>query len=118
MTTNAVKSADGKHYIVNGEKKWITGGIHADYIVTAVRTGGNGFGGISLLLIERSKGVTTRKMDCSGVLASGTSYVTFEDVKVPVENLIGQENKGFALIMAKRVPPSPLHSLTQSQLQP
>lgn len=57
-------------------------------------------GGISLLLMERSMpGVSTRQMNCSGVWASGTSYVTFEDVKVPVENLIGKENKGFKAIM-------------------
>ena len=57
-------------------------------------------GGLSLLLIERTMpGVSTRQMNCSGVWASGTSYVTFEDVKVPVENLIGKENKGFKAIM-------------------
>lgn len=56
--------------------------------------------GVSLLLIERGMpGVTTRQMLCSGVWASGTSYITFEDVKVPVENLIGKENKGFKAIM-------------------
>lgn len=58
-------------------------------------------GGISMLLIEKDfPGVKVRKMDCSGVWASGTSYISFEDVKVPVENLIGKENKGFQLIMA------------------
>lgn len=52
--------------------------------------------GISVLLIERSAGgVSTRKMDCQGMWSSGTTYVTFEDVKVPVENLIGKENQGF-----------------------
>jgi alkylation response protein AidB-like acyl-CoA dehydrogenase len=51
--------------------------------------------GVSLLLIERSEGVRTRKMDCQGVWSSGTTYVIFEDVKVPVENLIGKENQGF-----------------------
>jgi len=56
--------------------------------------------GVSVLLIEREHGgVTTRKMDCQGVWSSGTTYVTFEDVKVPVENLIGKENKGFRVIM-------------------
>ncbi len=56
--------------------------------------------GISLLLIDRSMpGVSTRQMACSGVWASGTSYVTFEDVRVPVENMIGKENKGFKAIM-------------------
>jgi len=90
----------GKFYIVNGEKKWITNGVFADYFTVAVRTGGQGMAGISLLLIERSMpGVTTRQMKCSGVWASGTTYITFEDVKVPVENLFGQENRGFKAIM-------------------
>lgn len=57
-------------------------------------------GGISLVVIERSEGVTTRKMDCMGVWASGTSYVTLEDVKVPVANILGRENKGFPVIMS------------------
>ncbi|KAJ5128800.1 Cytochrome b5 [Penicillium atrosanguineum] len=92
-------SEDGKHYIVNGEKKWITNGIWADYFTTAVRTGPDGMNGLSVLLIERSEGVSTRRMDCQGVLSSGTTYVTFEDVKVPVENLIGKENGGFKVIM-------------------
>ena len=53
-----------------------------------------------MLLIERTMpGVTTKQMQCSGVWASGTAYITFEDVKVPVENLIGEENDGFRCIM-------------------
>jgi alkylation response protein AidB-like acyl-CoA dehydrogenase len=100
LTCEAKLSEDGKHYIVNGEKKWITNGIWADYFTTAVRTGKNGMNGVSVLLIERSAGgVSTRKMDCQGVWSSGTTYVTFEDVKVPVENLIGKENQGFRVIM-------------------
>ncbi|KAN0102238.1 putative acyl-CoA dehydrogenase [Hyaloscypha variabilis] len=98
----AVLSEDGKHYIVNGEKKWITNGVWCDYFTTAVRTGTkeSGMNGISVLLIERSfGGVSTRKMDCQGVWSSGTTYITFEDVKVPVENLIGKENQGFKVIM-------------------
>ncbi|KAK2628785.1 hypothetical protein QTJ16_001888 [Diplocarpon rosae] len=98
----AVLSEDGKHYIVNGEKKWITNGVWCDYFTTAVRTGTkeSGMNGISVLLIERSMGgVSTRRMDCQGVWSSGTTYITFEDVKVPVENLIGKENQGFKVIM-------------------
>lgn len=95
----AVKDKDG-NYIVNGEKKWITNGIWADYFTTAVRTGEKGFKGLSFLLIEKTMpGVKTRRMDCSGMWCSGTTYVTFEDVKVPKENLIGKENKGFKLMM-------------------
>lgn len=100
LTCEAKLSADGKHYIVNGEKKWITNGIWSDYFTTAVRTGDKGMNGVSLLLIERSMGgVSTRRMDCQGVWSSGTTYITFEDVKVPVENLIGKENQGFRVIM-------------------
>lgn len=94
----AVLSEDGKHYIVNGEKKWITNGIWCDYFTTAVRTGTkeSGMNGVSVLLIERDMGgVSTRRMDCQGVWSSGTTYITFEDVKVPVENIIGKENQGF-----------------------
>jgi alkylation response protein AidB-like acyl-CoA dehydrogenase len=99
LTCEAKLSEDGKHYIVNGEKKWITNGIWCDYFTTAVRTGGPGMNGVSVLLIERSEGVSTRRMDCQGVWSSGTTYVTFEDVKVPVENLIGKENQGFKVVM-------------------
>ncbi|KAI0832176.1 acyl-CoA dehydrogenase NM domain-like protein [Hypoxylon sp. FL0890] len=100
LTCEAKLSEDGKHYIVNGEKKWITNGVWCDYFTTAVRTGGEGMNGISLLLIERDfGGVSTRRMDCQGVWSSGTTYITFEDVKVPVENLLGKENQGFKVIM-------------------
>ncbi|GAB7338337.1 hypothetical protein MBLNU457_4645t2 [Dothideomycetes sp. NU457] len=100
LTCEAKLSEDGKHYIVNGEKKWITNGIYSEYFTTAVRTGGEGMNGVSLLLIERKfGGVSTRQMDCQGVWGSGTTYVTFEDCKVPVENLIGKENQGFKVIM-------------------
>ncbi|KAH8687118.1 putative acyl-CoA dehydrogenase [Tricladium varicosporioides] len=102
LTCEAKLTPDGKHYIVNGEKKWITNGIWCDYFTTAVRTGTpeSGMNGVSVLLIERSMGgVSTRKMDCQGVWSSGTTYITFEDVKVPVENLIGKENQGFKVIM-------------------
>ncbi|CAP64685.1 uncharacterized protein PODANS_5_9600 [Podospora anserina S mat+] len=100
LTCEAKLSEDGKHYIVNGEKKWITNGIWCDYFTVAVRTGGPGMNGVSLLLVERDfGGVSTRRMDCQGVWSSGTTYITFEDVKVPVENLIGKENQGFRVIM-------------------
>ena len=100
IKTEARKTADGKHYIVNGEKKWITNGIFSDYFTVAVRTGGSGMNGISLLLIEKDMpGVKVRQMHCSGLWSSGTTYVNFEDVKVPVNHIIGQENKGFKAIM-------------------
>jgi acyl-CoA dehydrogenase len=82
LQTTAKKSADGKHYIVNGQKKWITNGIWADYCTAAVRTGGPGANGISALIIplKNHPGVTTRKQQNSGVNASGTlSLVTRVD---------------------------------------
>jgi len=101
LRCEAKKTPDGKHFLVNGEKKWITNGVFADFFTVAVRTGGPGMKGISLLLIERGMpGIITRPMNCSGVWSSGTTYITFEDVKVPVENLIGQENEGFKYIMS------------------
>lgn len=100
LTCEAKLSEDGKHYIVNGEKKWITNGIWCDYFTTAVRTADKGMNGVTLLLIERDMGgVSTRRMDCQGVWSSGTTYITFEDVKVPVENVLGKENQGFKAIM-------------------
>ncbi|KAJ3130039.1 hypothetical protein HK098_006751 [Nowakowskiella sp. JEL0407] len=99
LKTEAKLTPDGKHYIINGEKKWITNGIFADYFTVACRTGGEGASGVSLIVVPRTAGVTTRQMNCTGVWASGTTYITFEDVKVPRENLIGEENKGFKYIM-------------------
>lgn len=92
---------DGDHYIVSGNKKWITNGIFADYFTVAVRTGKKGMGGVSMLLLERDSmpGITTTRMDCQGVWPSGTTYVEFDNVRVPVTNLIGEENKGFGVIM-------------------
>lgn len=101
LRCEARKTPDGSHYIVNGEKKWITNGVFADYFTVAVRTGGDGAKGISMLLIEKERaGVKVRQMDCSGLWPSGTTYVTFEDVKVPTANLIGKENQGFKYIVA------------------
>lgn len=92
---------EGDYYVVNGNKKWITNGVFADYFTVAVRTGGVGMRGISMLLLEREgmPGITTKRMDCQGVWPSGTTYVEFDQVRVPVANLIGQENQGFGVIM-------------------
>ncbi|KAL3495675.1 acyl-CoA dehydrogenase/oxidase [Aspergillus germanicus] len=92
---------EGDVYVVNGSKKWITNGLWADYCTAAVRTGGPGKGGISLLVIPlAAKGVTRRRMHNSGVNASGSTFFEFDEVRVPVDNLIGQENQGFPLIMS------------------
>jgi alkylation response protein AidB-like acyl-CoA dehydrogenase len=63
LKCTAEKTPDGRHFIVNGEKKWITNGVFADYFTVAVRTGGKGAGGLSLLLIERGmEGITTQQV--------------------------------------------------------
>mmetsp|Transcript_46066 Transcript_46066/g.87891 ORF Transcript_46066/g.87891 Transcript_46066/m.87891 type:complete len:529 (+) Transcript_46066:170-1756(+) len=99
ISATATRTPCGKYFVVNGVKKWITNGHFADYFTTAVRTGGPGIGGISLLLIERSEGLTTKPIKTSYSPAAGTSYVFYENVKVPVENLLGEENNGFKCIM-------------------
>ena len=95
IKTTAKRSADGKHFIVNGTKKWITNGTFCDYFTTAVVTEK----GISMLLIERSEGLETTPIKTSYSACAGTAYITYENVKVPVENLLGKEGKGFQVIM-------------------
>mmetsp|Transcript_36297 Transcript_36297/g.67509 ORF Transcript_36297/g.67509 Transcript_36297/m.67509 type:complete len:515 (-) Transcript_36297:196-1740(-) len=99
VKATATKSADGSHFVVNGVKKWITEGAYADYFVTAVRTGGPGAKGISLLLIERGDGVSTSQMKTTYSKCAGTALVVLDNVRVPVSNLLGKENDGFKLIM-------------------
>lgn len=87
---------DGDHYIVNGDKMFITSGMRADWLTCAVRTGGEGAGGISLLLIDmNSEGVTRQRLDKMGWRCSDTAAIYFSDVRVSAENLIGPENGGF-----------------------
>ncbi len=91
---------EGGHYVVNGQKMFITSGVRADYYTVAVRTGGPGMGGVSLLLIERdTPGFSRTKLRKMGWWASDTAQLFFDDCKVPVENLIGAENAGFIGIM-------------------
>ncbi|KFA52181.1 hypothetical protein S40293_00463 [Stachybotrys chartarum IBT 40293] len=96
IRTTAEKTPDGKHYIVNGTKKWITNGTFCDYFVTGVRTGKH----FSVLLIPRGEGVETKAIKTSYSSAAGTAYVTFDNVKVPVEYLLGQENQGMKIILS------------------
>ncbi|KAH7142760.1 acyl-CoA dehydrogenase/oxidase [Dactylonectria estremocensis] len=100
ISTTAVKSECGKLYVVNGEKKWITNGIWSHYATMAVRTGGPGAAGLSLLVVPllNYPGVTMRRMKTMGGTTSGTTFIDLEDVKVPVENLIGQEGTGMKMI--------------------
>jgi acyl-CoA dehydrogenase len=91
---------EGDHYIVSGEKTFITSGVRADYLTVAVRTGGAGASGVSLLLIEGdTPGLTRTKLDKMGWWASDTATLHFDDCRVPAGNLIGEEGQGFKLIM-------------------
>ncbi|TFH81648.1 acyl-CoA dehydrogenase family protein [Pseudomonas kribbensis] len=99
LQTRAIR--DGDHYRVSGSKTFITSGVRADYYTVAARTGAPGFGGISLLLIEKgTPGFTVgRQLKKMGWWASDTAELFFDDCRVPVGNLIGAENMGFACIM-------------------
>ncbi|MGP0094343.1 MAG: acyl-CoA dehydrogenase family protein [Xanthobacteraceae bacterium] len=90
----------GGAYVVNGTKMFITSGMRADYYTVAVRTGGAGAGGISLLLIEKgTPGFTQTPLKKMGWWASDTAVLHFDDCRVPAGNLIGDENCGFSGIM-------------------
>lgn len=92
---------DGDHYIVNGNKTFITSGTRADFVTAAVRTGGDGPGGISLLIIEKgTPGFSvSRNIEKMGCHASDTAELVFENCRVPADNLLGTENQGFRGIM-------------------
>jgi len=96
---------EGDTYVVDGAKTFITSGCRADFVTTAVRTGGEGHDGISLLVIERdSPGFSVgRKLDKTGWWASDTAELHFDDCQVPAANLIGEEGGGFLAIMANFV---------------
>ncbi|MBX3197668.1 MAG: acyl-CoA dehydrogenase family protein [Labilithrix sp.] len=99
LRTRAVR--DGDHYVVNGAKTFITSGCRADLVTTAVRTGGEGHGGVSLLVVEQgTPGFSvSKKLHKTGWWASDTAELAFEDCRVPARNLIGEENQGFFAIM-------------------
>lgn len=91
---------DGDHYIVNGSKTFITSGMRADYLTVAVRTGGDGMNGVSLLVIEADMpGFSRTPLAKMGWWCSDTATLYFQDCRVPVANRIGPENAGFMAIM-------------------
>lgn len=98
LRTTAVR--DGDHYVVNGAKTYITSAVRGDYVVAAVRTGGPGAAGISMLVIEKGTPgfEVSRKLAKMGWRSSDTAELSFTDVRVPVENLVGAENTGFLQI--------------------
>jgi len=91
---------DGDHWVVNGSKTFITSGMQADLVTTAVRTGGEGMGGISLLVVPGdAPGLARTPLQKMGWCSSDTATLYFEDCRVPADNLVGAENQGFAGIM-------------------
>ena len=99
IKTRAVR--DGDHYVVNGAKTYITSGLRADFVTTAVRTGGEGHRGLSLLVIEKgTPGFSAgKRLEKMGWWCSDTAELAFTDARVPAANLVGAEGAGFRQIM-------------------
>lgn len=96
LQCTAKKTPDGKHWIVNGTKKWITNGHWSDYFSTGCKTDK----GLTMILIPRGEGVETKLIKTSYSTTAGTAYITFDNVKVPVENTLGKENDGLRVILS------------------
>jgi alkylation response protein AidB-like acyl-CoA dehydrogenase len=94
LRTTARRTADGRFYEVSGTKKWITNGMWCDYFVVGCKTEK----GFSVILVPRMEGVSTKLIKTSYSTTAGTAFVEFDHVKVPVENLLGEEDKGFQVI--------------------
>ena len=99
MRTTAVK--DGDSYVINGSKTFITNGVYSDYLVVAAKTNPElGNKGMSIFVIDRdTPGVSATKLDKLGWRASDTGEIAFDNVRIPVENLMGDEGSGFGYIM-------------------
>jgi alkylation response protein AidB-like acyl-CoA dehydrogenase len=99
MKTTAVRNGD--HYIINGSKTFITNGVYSDYLIVAAKTSPElGSKGMSIFVIDRdASGLSATKLNKLGWRASDTGEIAFDNVKIPVENLMGEENKGFNYIM-------------------
>jgi len=103
ITTRAER--DGDEFVINGSKTFITSGVRADFVTTAVRTGGDGFGGISLLVIDKGlSGFTTSKpLKKMGWHCSDTAELSFDSVRVPADKIVGEVDGGFVLVMQQFV---------------
>ncbi len=99
MRSTAVKQGD--HYILNGSKTFITNGVYSDYMVIAAKTSPElGNKGMSIFIIDSdTKGISTNKLNKLGWRASDTAEIAFDNVKIPADQLMGEENKGFQYIM-------------------
>lgn len=95
LQTEAEPTEDG--YIINGQKKWITGGMYANYFLTLVKETSGAF---TLLVVPRTKGLTTRHMAMSGSTTAGTAFVEFDDVHVSSDMVVGERGQGFKYIVS------------------
>ncbi|KAK2460888.1 hypothetical protein APHAL10511_007358 [Amanita phalloides] len=96
LRTTAKKTEDGKHWIINGTKKWITNGTFAHYFTVGCKTDD----GFTVILVERGEGVETKPIKTSYSPTAGTAYITFENVMVPVGNTLGPEGGGIFVILS------------------
>ncbi|KZV68187.1 acyl-CoA dehydrogenase NM domain-like protein [Peniophora sp. CONT] len=96
LQTDATKTEDGKHWIINGTKKWITNGTFCDYFTVGCKTED----GFTVILVERSEGLETKSIKTSYSPTAGTAFVTFDNVKVPVENTLGEEGMGIYVMLS------------------
>ncbi|KAF8292381.1 acyl-CoA dehydrogenase NM domain-like protein [Clavulina sp. PMI_390] len=92
----ATKSDDGSHWTINGTKKWITNGHFSDYFTVACKTKK----GLTVFLVERGPGVETKLVKTSYSTTAGTAFITFDNVKVPASNMIGEEDKGLIIVLS------------------
>ncbi|KAG6880115.1 hypothetical protein C0992_005822 [Termitomyces sp. T32_za158] len=110
LQTTAVKSEDGKEWIINGSKKWITNGTFADYFTVGCKTED----GFTVILVERGPGVETKQIKTSYSTTAGTAYITFDNVRVPVGNTLGEEGGGIFVMLRwttqRKVFGKPLHA--------
>jgi len=99
MRTTAVK--DGDEYVINGSKTFITNGVYSDYLIVAAKTNPEMKSkGMSIFLVDRkAQGISATKLDKLGWRASDTGEIAFDEVRIPAENLMGEEGKGFSYIM-------------------
>ncbi|RDB25723.1 Acyl-CoA dehydrogenase family member 9, mitochondrial [Hypsizygus marmoreus] len=96
LQTTAVKSEDGKEWIINGSKKWITNGTFADYFTIGCKTED----GFTVILVERGPGVETKQIKTSYSTTAGTAYITFDNARAPVGNTLGEEGGGIFVMLS------------------
>jgi len=96
LQTTAVKSEDGKEWIINGTKKWITNGTFANYFTVGCKTED----GFTVILVERGEGVETKPIKTSYSASAGTAYITFDNARAPIGNTLGEEGGGIFVMLS------------------